>query len=278
MKMLLTVQDVLKEFETYYKTKHPKSQLDLDKITRKVLCEYLTFVEEILAPRYGLENIKLFYSRLPYPCILICQKFPNTKILWLLTCLYSTRWIPRDLSGDFPTFASKLKETINKYKLIIETVASNLPQDSSEEEWTDIKVWQHILFLTAKYLYLRKYTGLRVTYALEFLENALLEKKEHLTIPLYIYHDALSDILTKKLRTRVQFIEFGGYLIPFCQIYTSIDDFTLIYPDLPAEKNVTVTLAKIDEFDRTANEYFKKVYSRVKSTIKTFNIITKLLQ
>jgi len=276
--MLSTVPNALKEFETYYKTKHPKSQLDLDKITRKVLHKYLTFVEEILAPRYGLENIKPFYSRLPYPCILICQKLPNTKILWLLTCLYSMHRIPRDLSEDFPTFASKLKETINKYKPILETVTSNLPQDSSKEEWTDIKVWQHILFLTAKYLYLRKYTGLRVTYALEFLENALLEKKEHLTIPLYIYHDTLSNILAKKLGTRVQFVEFGGYLAPLCQIYTSIDDFVLIHPDLPTEKNVTVTLAKIDEFNRTANEYLKKVYSRVKSTIKTFNVITKLLQ
>jgi DNA-binding ferritin-like protein (Dps family) len=270
--------NVLKEFEEYYKTKHPKSQLDLNNVTRKVLREYLTFVEEILAPRYGLENIKPFYSKLPYPCIFICQKLPNTKILWLLTHLYSTHSIPWDLSKDFPNFASRLKETINKYKPIIETVTSNLLQDSTKEEWTDTKVWQHILFLTAKYLYFKKFTGLQFTYALEFLENALLEKKEHLTIPLYIYHDALSDILTQKLGTEVQFTEFGGYLTPLCQIRTSIDDFTLIYPDLPTEKNVTVTLAKIDEFNKTANEYLKKVYSRVKSTIKTFNTITKLLQ
>jgi hypothetical protein len=115
-------------------------------------------------------------------------------------------------------------------------------------------------------------------YAYEFLENALLEKEEHLTIPTYIYHKALSELLTDKLNTEIQFVEFEKYLIPLCHISTSINNLHFLYPDLPTEKNVSVNLTKIDEFNRTTNEYFKKVYSRVKTTAKTFNVIMNLLQ
>jgi hypothetical protein len=279
MKMLLAVQsNVLKEFETYYKTKHPKSQLNLNKITRKVLYEYFSFVEEKLAPKYGLENITLFYSKLPQPYILICQKLPNTKTLWLLTFQYYSGHIPHDLTERFPNLASKLKETVDKYKLIIETFASHLPRNSCKKKWTYIKTWQYILLRTARHLLSGQFEGLQTMHACKFLENVLFEKEEHITIPSYIYHDTLSEILTNKLNTEVHFAELNGYLIPYHQIQTFIDNFHFIYPDLPTEKKVSVNLAKIDEFNRKTNEYLKKVYGRVKSAIKTFNTIIKLLQ
>ena len=277
--MLLTVQsNVLKEFEAYYKTKHPKSQLKLNKITKTVLREYLSFAEEVLAPRYGLENIKLFYSNFSYPSIFICQKLPNTGTLWILTFQHYPGYIPYDLTENFPGLASKLKETINKYKLIIETFASHLPQNSCKKKWTNIKTWQYILLRTARHLLSGQFEGLQTMHACKFLENVIFEKEEHITIPSHIYHDTLSEILTNKLNTEVHFAELNGYLIPYHQIQTFIDNFHFIYPDLPTEKKVSVNLAKIDEFNRKTNEYLKKVYSRVKSAIKTFNTIIKLLQ
>jgi hypothetical protein len=277
--MLLTVQsNVLKEFEAYYKTKHPKSQLNLNKITKKVLREYLSFVEEVLAPRYGLENIKLFYSKLPPPYILICQKLPNTKTLWILTFYYYPDYIPYDFTENFPDFASKLKENIDKYKLIIETFASHLPQNSYKKKWTHIKTWQYILLMTARYFINGRFEGLQITHACKFLENVLFEKEEHVTIPPYIYRLALSEILTKKLNTEIQFAEFGKYLIPYHQIQTSIDNFHFMYPDLSTEKKVSVNLKKIDEFNRITNEYLKKVYNRVKTAIQTLNTITNFLK
>jgi len=278
--MLLAVQsNVLKEFETYYKTKHPKSQLNLNKITRKVLHEYLTFVEEILAPKYELENIKLFYGNFPYPSIFICQKLPNTGTLWLLIYQYhyDLHSIPHDLSENFPNFASRLKKTIEKNNTIMNAIDSLSPEDYENNEWTDVKVWQYILLTTARSLN-RKFVGFQAAYASEFLENALLEKKETLTIPPYIYRLALSEILTKKLNTEVHFAEFGIYLTPICNIHTPINNFHFMYPDLSTKKQASVTLTKIDEFNRTTNKYLKKVYNRVKTTIQTFNVITKLLQ
>jgi hypothetical protein len=272
-----TSPNVLKEFEAYYKTKHPKSQFNPDKITLRILHEYLTFVEEVLAPRYELENIKILLTESPTRSVLICQKLPNTKTLWILTSRHYLGYIPYDLTENFPDFASKLKETINKYKSIIELVISNLLQDPSEEEWTDIKTWQYILLTTAKSIN-KKFIGFQITHAYEFLENALLEKKEHLTIPSYIYRPALSEILKNKLKTEVQFAEFGEYLTPICNIQTSIDNFHFMYPDLSTEKKVSVNIKKIDEFNRKTNEYLKKVYSKVKTTIQTLNVITKLLQ
>jgi hypothetical protein len=277
--MLLTVQsNVLKEFEAYYKTKHPKSQLNPNKITRKVLHEYFSFVEEVLAPRYELENIKLLYSKLPQPYILICQKLPNTKTLWILTFHYYSGYIPYDLTENFPDLASKLRETIDKYELIIETFTSHSPQNSYKKKWTNIKTWQYILLMTARYLIYRQFEGLQITHACNFLENVLFEKEEHITIPPYLYRLALSKILTNKLNTEIHFAESNGYLIPYHQIQTFIDDFHFMYPDLSTKKQAYVNLEKIDEFNRITNEYLKKVYSRVKTTIKTFNTIMNFLK
>jgi hypothetical protein len=276
--MLSAVSNVLKEFEAYYKTKHPKSQLGSNNVTKTVLQEYLFFVEEKLAPKYGLENITLLYSKLPRPHILICQKLPNTKTLWLLTFYYYSGGIPYKLAEDFPNFASELKETINKYEPIIETFASHLPQNSYKKKWTNIKTWQYILLMIARYLINRQFEGLQITHACKFLENVLLEKKEHITIPPYIYRLALSEILTNKLNTEIQFAEFNEYLIPYHQIQTSINNFHFIYPDLSTEKKIPVNLKKIDEFNRITNEYLKKVYNRIKSAIQTFNTITNFLK
>jgi hypothetical protein len=278
--MSLTISsNVLEEFETYYKTKHPKSQLNLNKITRKVLHEYLTFVEEILAPRYELENIKLFYGNFPYPSIFICQKLPNTKTLWILIYKYhyDPHSIPHSLSENFPDLVSQLKKTIKENKTIIDAIDSLSPEDDDNNEWTDVKVWQYLLLTTARSLN-RKFVGFQAAYASEFLENALLEKEEHITIPPYIYRQALSEILTNKLNTEIQFAEFDIHLTPICSIHTPINDFHFMYPDLSTKKQASVTLTKIDEFNRTTNKYLKKVYNRIKTTIQTFNVITKLLQ
>jgi hypothetical protein len=120
--------------------------------------------------------------------------------------------------------------------------------------------------------------GLQITHACKFLENVLLEKKEHITIPPYIYRLALSEILTNRLNTEIQFAEFNEYLIPYHQIQTSIDNFHFIYPDLSTEKKIPVNLKKIDEFNRITNEYLKKVYNRIKTTARTFLIVKTFLQ
>ena len=271
--------NVLKEFETYYRTKHPKSQFNPDKITIRILHEYLTFVEEVLAPRYGLENIKLLYGNFSYPSIFICQKLPNTNTLWLLIYQYhyDPHNIPHNLTENFPDLASRLKKTIEENKTIMDTIDSLSPEDDDNNEWTDVKVWQYLLLTTARSLN-RRFVGFQAAYASEFLENVLLEKKETITIPPYIYRLALSEILTNKLNTEIHFAEFGIYLTPICNIHTSTNNFHFMYPDLSTKKQASVTLTKIDEFNRITNEYLKKVYSRIKTTIQTFNVITKLLQ
>jgi len=275
------LSEILKEFHTYFKTKHPNSKINIFRASKTVLHEYISFIEEILAPRYGLENIKIILTEFPTHAIFICQKLPNTGILWLLhTEYYSPYQIPNTLT-DPPNILSHLKKTIEKNKTIMNLMDSLLPKDSDNNEWTHVKVWQYAVYTTIKHLdqEYSKLTRQQIINVHNFIENAILEKKETLEIPPNFYTLALSEILTDKLTkhyTKVFFTELDEHLIPLCHIY--YHNIELIFPDMPTKKQVTMNIKKIDEFNRTINEYLEKVYKRIKTTVKTLNAITNLLQ
>jgi hypothetical protein len=269
------LSEILKEFHTYYKTKHPKSKISILKATKTVLQEYLSFAEEKLVPKYGLENIKILLVESPTQAILICQKLPNTGILWTLhTIHYPLYQIPNTLmriSDSLPN----LKKTIEKDKTIMDTMDSLSPENDDNNKWTDVKVWQHLLYTTIVY------TGQQAINAYHFIEDVILERKEHITIPPYIYGPALSEILAQKLTEHTNlvayFAEVGEHLIPTCNIFGD-PHITLLFPSIPTKKQVYVNLKKIDKFNRTTNEYLKKVYNRIKTTAKTFLIVKTFLQ
>jgi hypothetical protein len=264
--------EILKEFHTYYKTKHPKSKISILRATKKVLREYLSFVEEILAPRYGLENIKIILTESPAHAILICQKLPNTGILWTLnTTYYSPYQIPNALEHILDSLPN-LKKTIEKNKTIMDTIDSLSPEDDDNNEWTDVKVWQHLLYTTITQSDPNVYN---------FIEDVILEKKETLKIPPDPYRQALSEILAKKLTEHISlafyFAEVDKHFIPICEFHHP-HYITLLFPSIPTKKQVSVNLKKIDEFNRKTNEYLKKVYNRVKTTARTLLIVKTLLQ
>jgi hypothetical protein len=275
--------EILKEFHTYYKTKHPKSKTSImSRASRTILQEYASFIEEILAPRYGLENIKIILTEFPIRAILICQKLPNTGILWTLrTEYYSPYQIPNTLT-DTPDFLLHLKKTIEKNKTIMDAIDSLPPENDDNSKWTHVKIWQYTVYTTIKHLS-QKYSKLtrqqQTTNMYNFIENAILEKKETLEIPPNSYTLALSEILTDKLaehHTKVSFIGLDEHLIPVCHTRNP-HSIELVFPDIPTKKQVHVNLKKIDEFNRITNEYLEKVYKRIKTTVRTLNVIINLL-
>jgi len=266
------LSEILKEFHKYYRTKHPKSKISILRATKTVLQEYLSFVEEKLAPRYGLENIKIILTESPTHAILICQKLPSTGILWTLrTTYYSPYQIPNTLRHILDSLPH-LKETIEENKTIMNAIDSLSPEDDDNNEWTDVKVWQHLLYTTIVYSDINAY---------HFIENAILEKKETLKIPPDSYRQALSEILAKKLTEHANlvfyFAEVSKHFIPICEIHHP-HYITLLFPSMQTKKQAYVNLKKIDEFNRTTNEYLKKVYSRIKTTVKTLLVVKTLLQ
>jgi hypothetical protein len=266
------LSEILKEFHTYYKTKHPKSKISILRATKTVLREYLSFAEEILAPKYGLENIKILLTESPTHTILICQKLPNTGILWTLhTIYYSLSQIPDTLRRILDSLPD-LKKTIEENKTIMDTIDSLSPEDDDNNEWTDMKVWQHLIYTTITQSDPNTYN---------FIEDIILRRKKTLKIPPEPYRQTLSEILTNKLIEHASpvfyFAEVDKHLIPACEIYHP-HHITLLFSSIPTKKQAYVNLEKIDEFNRTTNEYLKKVYSRVKTTIKTLNVIINLLQ
>jgi hypothetical protein len=267
------LSEILKEFHTYYKTKHPKSKISVLRATKTVLQEYLSFAEEKLAPKYGLENIKILLVESPTPAILICQKLPNTGILWTLhTIHYPLYQIPDTLVRTLDSLPD-LKKAIEKNKTIMDIIDSLSPEDDDNNEWTDVEVWQHLLYTTIVH------TGQQAINAYHLIEDVILERKEHITIPPYIYRPALSKILAQKFTEHTNlaayFAEVGEHLIPVCNIYFHT---TLLFPSIPTKKQVYVNLKKIDKFNRTTNEYLKKVYNRIKTTARTFLIVKTFLQ
>jgi hypothetical protein len=264
--------EILKEFYTYYKTKHPKSKISILRATKTVLHEYLSFVEEKLAPRYGLENIKIILTESPAHTILICQKLPNTGILWTLHTAYYSPYQISDTLRHILDSLPDLKKTIEKNKTIMDTIDSLSPEDYENNEWTDVKVWQHLLYTTITQSDLNAYN---------FIEDVILEKKETLKIPPGPYRQALSEILAKKLTEHTilafYFAEVDEHFIPTCEIHHP-HYITLLFPSIPTKKQAYVNLKKIDEFNRKTNEYLKKVYSRVKTTARTLLMVKTLLQ
>ena len=80
-----------------------------------------------------------------------------------------------------------------------------------------------------------------------------------------------------KSHTDASFVGIGKHLIPACDIYTLPKSAEFLFPDLSTEKNATINIKKIDEFNRTTNEYLEKVYKRIKTTVRTFLTVKNLL-
>jgi hypothetical protein len=154
----------------------------------------------------------------------------------------------------------------------MDTIDSLSPEDDDNNEWTDVKVWQHFLYTTITKPNLNTYN---------FIEDVILRRKETLRIPPDPYRQALSEILAKKLTEHIPlifyFAEVDKHFIPVCEIrhpyYT-----TLLFPSMLTKKHVSINLKKIDEFNRKTNEYLKKVYNRVKTVTRTLLVVKTLLQ
>jgi len=274
--------DMLEGFKTYLRKKQPKHKLDLSQDSKKILNHYLSFVEKVLAPSHGLHNLKLFLTESPVPVILLCQKLPNTNTLWILYKEYSFgNQIPTSLRDDFPDLASYLKKIINENKPIIDGMtALSLKDTDCNEEWAHINIWEHILSTATDYVSREDPKEWKTVRTRHFLEDIRFETKKPIKIPSHIYRLTLSNILRAKLvksYTGASFVGIGKHLTPACHIYTLPQNAEFLFPDLSTEKNPTVNIKKIDEFNRTTNEYLEKVYKRIKTTVRTFLTVKNIL-
>jgi hypothetical protein len=274
--------DVIEGFKTYFRKKQPKYKLDLSQDSKKILNHYISFVEKVLAPSHGLHNLKLFLTESPTSAILFCQKLPNTSTLWVFYKEYSfSNRIPISLRDDFPNLASYLKKIINENKPIIDSMtALSLKDTDCNEEWTHIDIWEHILSTTTDHISRGDPKEWKTVRARRFLEDIRFETKKPIKIPSHIYRLTLSNILRAKLvksHTDASFVGIGKHLIPVCHIYTLPQNAEFLFPDLSTEKNATINIKKIDEFNRTTNEYLEKVYKRIKTTVRTFLTVKNLL-
>jgi hypothetical protein len=275
--------DMLEGFKIYFRKKQPKYKLDLSQNSKKILNHYISFVEKVLAPNHGLHNLKLFLTESPISTILFCQKLPNTTTLWVFYKEYCfNNQIPFNLIDDFPSLASYLKKIMDENKPIIDCMTTfSLKDTDYNEEWTHIDIWERILSTATDYISRKDPKEWKTVRTRHFLEDIRYETKKPIRIPSHIYRPTLSDILREKLvkvYADASFVEIGKHLTPVCNIYTFPQAAEFLFPDLSTEKNPTINLKKIDEFNRITNEYLEKVYKRIKTTVRTFLTVKNILQ